>query len=51
MPAKSAKQARYMAGCAHNPEDMEGKCPPKAVAREFMHTKPQKKGKRGKGRS
>jgi len=24
-----------MAGCYHNPEKMNGKCPPKSVAKEF----------------
>lgn len=37
MPAVSPKQQRFMGACAHNPEKMEGKCPPKKVAREFSH--------------
>lgn len=35
MPSKTAKQARFMAGCAANPTKMKGKCPPAAVAKEF----------------
>lgn len=35
MPSKTAKQARFMAACAHNPEKMKGKCPPMKVAKEF----------------
>lgn len=35
MPAKSKKQQRFMAMCAHNPEEAKGKCPPKDVAEEF----------------
>lgn len=34
MPSKSKKQAKFMAGCCHNPEKMEN-CPPKEVACEF----------------
>lgn len=45
MPAKSAKQQRFMALCAFNPSKARGKCPPKSVAREFAH-KP-KKNKKG----
>ncbi len=36
-PATSAKQARFMEGCEHNPGSMRGKCPSKEVAREFSH--------------
>jgi hypothetical protein len=36
-PATSAKQARFMQGCLHNPGSMSGKCPSKEVAREFSH--------------
>ncbi len=36
-PAKSAKQARFMRGCAHG-ASMRKKCPSESVAREFMHT-------------
>ena len=39
MPAKSKKQQRFMAMCAHNPEEARGKCPPKEVAKEFAETK------------
>lgn len=39
MPAKSAKQARFMQMCAHSPSKAYKKCPPKKVAREFMHLK------------
>ena len=35
MPAKSAKQQRYMAICAKNPGKARKKCPPKATARKF----------------
>ena len=37
MPAKSARQQRFMAMCVHNPEKARGKCPSKAVAKEYMH--------------
>lgn len=37
MPAKSGKQFRFMAMCANNPERVKGKCPPKSVAKEFVH--------------
>ena len=36
MPAKTEKQAKFMRACAHGMKS--DKCPPKAVAREFMHT-------------
>lgn len=36
-PAKSEKQARFMRACAHGAH-MNKKCPPKHVARKFMHT-------------
>jgi len=35
MPAKTRKQQRFMGMCAHSPKHAEGKCPSKAVAREF----------------
>jgi hypothetical protein len=41
MPAKSRKQQRFMAMCAHNPRHASGKCPDKKTAREFSH-KPRK---------
>lgn len=48
MPAKTRKMQHFMAGCAHSPSHMKGKCPDPAVAREFSH-KPKggykKKGK------
>lgn len=37
MPAKTLRQQRFMAMCAHNPEKAKGKCPPKKVAMEFSH--------------
>jgi len=45
MPAKTAKQAAYMKMCAHHPEKAYKKCPPKKVAREFMHLKKPTKTK------
>lgn len=46
MPAKSAKQQRFMGICAHadHPPD---RCPSRAVAREFAR-KPVGKGKGGR---
>lgn len=41
MPAKTRKQQRFMALCAHHPEHAKGKCPDKQVAREFS-MKPKK---------
>lgn len=38
MPAKSKKQQKFMAMCAHNPEKARGDCPPKKVAEEFAKT-------------
>ena len=35
MPSKTAKQARFMAMCAHSPGKAKGKCPPQKVSREF----------------
>lgn len=44
MPAKSAKQYRFMQMMAHNPEKARtGKGPSKAVAREFIEKTPAKK--------
>jgi hypothetical protein len=37
MPAKTAKQQKYMAICAHSPGKAKGKCPSRAVAEEFSH--------------
>lgn len=43
MPAKTEKQARFMRACAHGFKPSgKTKCPPKTVAREFMHTKAKK---------
>lgn len=36
MPAKSARQQRFMAMCAHG-GNAKGKCPPQDVAEEFSH--------------
>jgi len=49
MPAKSRKQQKFMGGCAHNPEQMDKKCPPKSVAKEFAHM-PKKLTKKGSAR-
>lgn len=57
MPSKTAKQARFMAMCAHSPGSAKGKCPPKSVAREFNQADQAKragfmnkmKRKRGRG--
>lgn len=40
MPAKSSKQQKFMAICAHSPGKAKGKCPPAKVAREFSHKPP-----------
>lgn len=39
MPSKTAKQRRFMAMCSSDRgrKAAHGKCPPKAVAREFAH--------------
>ena len=37
MPAKSAKQQKFMAMCSHTPGKSRGKCPPKKVSDEFSH--------------
>ena len=59
MPSTTAKQARFMAACAHGAQ-MDKKCPPANVAREFNQAdkttgilkrkkkKPQKVRHRGK---
>lgn len=49
MPAKSAKQQRYMGMCAHSANPPKS-CPPKKVAREFSH-KPVGGYKKPKARS
>jgi len=52
MPSKTKKQAKFMAGCAHNPEKMQGKCPPAEVAKEFAAADAGKnQRRRGKARS
>ncbi len=44
MPAKSAKQYRYMQMMAHNPpKPMKGMGPSPAVAEEFIKKTPKKK--------
>lgn len=44
MPAKSAKQYRFMAGIAHGMAPRNGKGPSKEVAEEFVHkTSPEKR--------
>ena len=43
MPAKSAKQYRFMAGIAHGMQPTSGKGPSKGVAEEFVHATPVKK--------
>lgn len=50
MPAVSKAQQALMAMCEHSPGKVRGKCPSKAVAKEFASTKtkglPQHKQKR-----
>lgn len=43
MPAKSAKQYRFMQGIAHGMKPRSGKGPSQAVAEEFVHKTPAKK--------
>lgn len=44
MPAKSAKQYRFMAGIAHGMKPNKGVGPSKEVAEEFVHkTAPDKR--------
>jgi hypothetical protein len=45
MPAKSAKQYRFMAGIAHGMKPRKGAGPSKAVAEEFVHKTPAAKRK------
>lgn len=51
MPAKSEKQRRFMAMCAHTPGKAYKKCPSKKVAREFSFKRKRltmpRKDKRG----
>jgi len=37
MPIKSEQQRKFMAMCLHNPEKAKDKCPPKSVAKKFIH--------------
>ncbi len=37
MPIKSEQQRRFMAMCLHSPEKAKDKCPPKNVAKKFIH--------------
>lgn len=37
MPIKSEQQRRFMAMCLHSPEKAKDKCPPKSVAKKFIH--------------
>lgn len=37
MPIKSEQQRKFMAMCLHNPEKAKGDCPPKSVAKKFIH--------------
>jgi hypothetical protein len=39
MPAVSQNQQKFMAICQHNPGAAKGKCPSKAVAKEYAATK------------
>ncbi len=39
MPAKTKKQQKFMAICAHEPQHAKGKCPSHKVAREFSYGK------------
>lgn len=50
MPSVSKAQQQFMAMCEHSPEKARGKCPSKAVAKEYASTKtkglPEHKKKR-----
>jgi hypothetical protein len=49
MPAKSAKQLRFMQAVAHGAKPFKGTGPSKEVAREFVEKTPNKKfAKKGK---
>ena len=50
MVSRTAKQARFMAACAHNPEPMKGKCPPPKVAKEFNQADKKAGTLKGKGK-
>lgn len=43
MPAKSAKQYKFMAAIAHGAKPFKGTGPSEAVAKEFVHKTPKKK--------
>lgn len=51
MPSESGAQHRFMALCANDPEDATKKCPPKSVAKEFVHADKGKKFARGSAQS
>ena len=46
MPYKSARQARFMRMCLHNPSAAKGQCPPRKVLKEFESAE-QAKRRRG----
>jgi len=50
MPAKSAKQYRFMAGIAHGMKPSKGIGPSRAVAEEFVKKTPPRKRKEWSGR-
>lgn len=50
MPPKTKRQLKFMQGCAHNPEKMQGKCPPVEVAKEFT-VADQRKNARRRGKN
>jgi hypothetical protein len=43
MPAKSAKQYKFMAGIAHGMKPFKGAGPSQEVAEEFVHKTPKDK--------
>jgi len=43
MPSKTAKQARFMAACAHGWKPKGKKCPPMKVAKEFNRADKRKR--------
>jgi hypothetical protein len=48
MPAKSAKQFKFMAGIAHGMKPNKGLGPSEEVAKEFLNPKKKKKVMKGK---
>lgn len=46
VPSKTKRQSKFMQGCAHNPEKMQGKCPPVEVAKEFAAADQRKNARR-----